>query len=292
MKIIVVVVTYNRLYLLKQCLLGIAKQDHPIDQLLVIDNASADGTSDWCVAHATEQDPPLTYYRLDKNTGGAGGFAKGISLAYEYGGDLIWIMDDDVVPDPTCLSALISNLGQFGVIHPTRINPNGERVLWHHWIDPISLVGPATRVEETPCYTVGANVMCFEGALIKREVIDNIGIPFADFFIGGDDTLFGLLISGRFAIGYTSKAKMQRLLENSREIAGWKRYYLIRNAIWTHRILAVEFKIPRSKKLLAAFIMTISIVRQLILSFKAPKIIFECMRGIKDGVFGIPEKLR
>ncbi len=42
--------------------------------------------------------------RTDENLGGAGGFHRGVKAAYDQGFDRIWLMDDDVVPAPDCLT--------------------------------------------------------------------------------------------------------------------------------------------------------------------------------------------
>ena len=44
---------------------------------------------------------------LAQNTGGAGGFAYGLALALADGADLVWLMDDDTVPEPGALRALL-----------------------------------------------------------------------------------------------------------------------------------------------------------------------------------------
>ena len=45
--------------------------------------------------------------RLPTNSGGAGGFHDGLGWAVERGADLVWLMDDDGLPDLDCLSRLL-----------------------------------------------------------------------------------------------------------------------------------------------------------------------------------------
>ena len=47
------------------------------------------------------------------NTGGAGGFAIGIRRALELGCDAVWLMDDDTVPEPEALAALVRARHEF-----------------------------------------------------------------------------------------------------------------------------------------------------------------------------------
>jgi GT2 family glycosyltransferase len=92
-KIAVVLVTYNRLYLLKECLTSLRKQTYKPDKIIIINNDSTDGTTDWL----DEQTDLEVIHQA--NLGGAGGFYTGIKLAYEQGFDFIWVMDDDVEPE-------------------------------------------------------------------------------------------------------------------------------------------------------------------------------------------------
>lgn len=94
MNIIAVVVTYNRMELLKRnirCL----QQNKPISSIVIVNNGSTDGTTEWLAAQEG-----LTVIN-QTNVGGAGGFYTGIQYAYQAGADWIWCMDDDVFRGPT-----------------------------------------------------------------------------------------------------------------------------------------------------------------------------------------------
>ena len=101
----VVIVTYNRADLLSRMLDGLAVQTRPVDAIFVIDNASTDHTRDVLV----RDDLPLRVTHSQDNLGGAGGFHLGVRQAYDAGHDRIWLMDDDVVPVPTCLEVLLDH---------------------------------------------------------------------------------------------------------------------------------------------------------------------------------------
>ena len=75
MNIIAVVVTYNRMELLKRnirCL----QQNKPISSIVIVNNGSTDGTTEWLAAQEG-----LTVIN-QTNVGGAGGFYTGIQYAY------------------------------------------------------------------------------------------------------------------------------------------------------------------------------------------------------------------
>ena len=100
-----VVVTYNRLALLQQCLAALCAQTVRGFTVLVVDNASTDGTADYL---KTLDMPGLVCRNPGKNLGGAGGFAYGIREAAALGCKAVWIMDDDTLPTPTALETLLA----------------------------------------------------------------------------------------------------------------------------------------------------------------------------------------
>src|SRR5437588_9567672 len=99
MDVCTVVVTYNRSALPSHCLAALRTQTHPIDRIIVVDNASTDDTPD--VLRDCE------HVRLDANAGSAGGFAAGLEAAWRTGCGWIWLMDDDVQPAADALELLL-----------------------------------------------------------------------------------------------------------------------------------------------------------------------------------------
>src|SRR5437867_8578812 len=118
-----VVVTHDRRDLLRECLAGLEAQTRPPDTILVVDNASTDGTA--AMLHG--EFPDVAVRRLDENEGGAGGFHEGLHEAFERGHEWLWLMDDDTVPSPTALERLLdardraSALGQPPLLLASRV---------------------------------------------------------------------------------------------------------------------------------------------------------------------------
>ena len=71
MKINCVVVTYNRLSLLKECLSALENQTYPIQRIVIVDNCSTDGTSEFLDSLT---DTRYLIIHSKENIGGAGGF--------------------------------------------------------------------------------------------------------------------------------------------------------------------------------------------------------------------------
>jgi rhamnopyranosyl-N-acetylglucosaminyl-diphospho-decaprenol beta-1,3/1,4-galactofuranosyltransferase len=103
MRVLAAVVTYNRRELLSRCLDQLEAQSRPIDQILVINNGSTDGTL------AMLQDRGILFV-TQENVGSAGGWHRGIQHALEHGYEAVWLMDDDGYPDQQALMTLIAAL--------------------------------------------------------------------------------------------------------------------------------------------------------------------------------------
>src|SRR5437868_4973779 len=103
-RVCAVVVTHDRKEMLRGCLSALEHQTRTPDSILVVDNASEDGTGHMLAAEF----PRVAVRRLDTNQGGAGGFHEGIRAAYEREFDWLWLMDDDTVPTPAALERLLA----------------------------------------------------------------------------------------------------------------------------------------------------------------------------------------
>src|ERR687886_555758 len=104
MCIAAVVVTYNRKALLLECLAALARQTHPLERILVVDNASTDGTPAALAGCGIDVD----LLRLRRNGGGAEGFHYGVREALAGDPDWIWLMDDDCEPADDALERLLA----------------------------------------------------------------------------------------------------------------------------------------------------------------------------------------
>ncbi len=102
MNSLAIVVTYNRISLLKQCIDHLTNQEIPCD-ILIVDNASTDGTSQY-IDGLTD----IMCLHLEQNTGGAGGFNAGIRWGAEHGYKYLWVMDDDTLPMSNALKVLLN----------------------------------------------------------------------------------------------------------------------------------------------------------------------------------------
>ena len=238
----VVVVTYNRAALLTRMLAGLAALDRTPDAVIVVDNASTDHTA---TVLEVVTDLPLQVIRPEENLGGAGGFHAGVEAAYEQGYDRIWLMDDDVVPAPDCLDVLMAV--DEDCLMAVREDTAGRLVekaaVTFDLRNPLR-IKPKTAMVETTYGTRGAmpalvelQNVAFEGFLVRRAVVEAIGLPDPGFFIFYDDVDFALRARrAGWRIWAVRDAVLVRQLDfdQQHDLAGWKGYYMYRNLFTVH----------------------------------------------------------
>ena len=195
-QIAAVVVTYNRCTLLMQCIEHIHGQKLPAGvslDVLVVDNASTDDTL-YSLTPFIE-DGTVRYYNTGSNLGGAGGFAFGMRVAVEAGYDMLWVMDDDCLPSATALEQLLEaseTVGEWGFLSSVVKWTDGSicamNVQRHPLFNNIEDFSPAMQP---------ASLSSFVSLLVPAQVVREVGLPHAEFFIWSDDWEFTRRISRR-----------------------------------------------------------------------------------------------
>lgn len=242
MEVVAVVVTYNRKALLNICLTKLKEQTFSLKKIIVVDNFSSDGTNDYL---NNLNDNLIDVVRLKKNIGGAGGFVQGLKFAMnEYPDAYYWLMDDDGYPEINCLELLVEGLKKYSVesISPLQINIFDKSKLSF----PIPFFGLSNivNVADLPkkdFLPQAANL--FNGLLISKLIIEEIGLPREELFIRGDEVdftkrmhlnliRFGMLLT---AIFYHPSDMNERIPLFGNKIitrdanSNFKNYYLFRN---------------------------------------------------------------
>lgn len=166
-----VIVTYNNASMLKNLLEDLLNQTRRPDEIIVIDNASSDSTESMIKGLFLS----VHYVRLDENMGSAGGYYEGIKLACE-NNDLVWTLDDDVFVDKNALETLMK---------------------WLDILEKSEQIGVVRSwITESPSFSIPKRIKSFawRGTLIKKEVIESLGLPRKEYFMYADDVEYSFRI--------------------------------------------------------------------------------------------------
>ena len=195
MSVCALVVTYNRERLLASCLDAIGCQTRPVDELIVVDNASTDGTRDMLRGGGYLDRNDVRYLRLDRNLGSSGGFAHGFDAARESNAEWLWVLDDDAEPRPDCLRLLLAAAPardpRTACVCPRVVYADGS-------LNSVMRADFRRRLRPLPeaSYRAGSypsiDVTSFVGPLYRMSAVRALDPPRAEFFVWGDDVEYSL----------------------------------------------------------------------------------------------------
>lgn len=206
-KVGIVVVTYNRLALLKEVIDALRLQTYTDYQIIVVNNGSTDDTAKWL----SEQDDVFTI--TQENLGGAGGFFTGMKYVAENGYKYCWIMDDDVICDKDALAVLVSAINvkdNIGFVCSKVLGTDGSPM--NTPIVNMDSRSPITGYEDyfdlSDCNMVKVKRATFVSVLFTTEMIRKIGLPYKEYFIWGDDTEYTTRLSKKYPCYVALKSKV------------------------------------------------------------------------------------
>lgn len=238
-----ILVTFNRKELLLKCIQSLLRQKYKFN-IIIVDNASSDGTEKFLNEHALLERDDITFLRLKENLGGAGGFYEGMKYALTLQYDWLWLMDDDGYPDENCLYKLYeyAKLNNIDAISPIQLNiEKKDELAFPVTYKNKKIIGKYDQLNTLDYIDNEANL--FNGLLIKNEVVKKIGLPKSELFIRGDEVEytkrlklnninFGSLVSSIFYHPSDINERVSVLggLWNMRDAhSDFKNYYMFRN---------------------------------------------------------------
>lgn len=246
MRVTAVLVAYNRRELLRESLEALAAQSRPVDRLVVVDNASDDGSGDVAAELLEQWGERARLLRLTENTGGAGGFAAGIAAAVaEDCIDWVWVMDDDTVPGPDALAGALAAHERYRATGQDDLAVMGSRVVWtdgrdHPMNTPKAKIRASADERERAAGAGGMEIrsISFVSAFLRAPRVREQGLPIADYFLWNDDFEYsarllrgarGLFVPGSVVTHKTAKRG------SSDADPGPRFYYEVRNKLWVFR---------------------------------------------------------
>jgi rhamnopyranosyl-N-acetylglucosaminyl-diphospho-decaprenol beta-1,3/1,4-galactofuranosyltransferase len=198
MTVAAAVVTHNRKRLLVECVEAILGQTRPVAHVLVVDNASSDGTAE----HLRERglfDRGVDYLRLEENRGGAGGFSEAVRRGRELDCEWLWLMDDDAEPAPDSLERLLDAPEaadpKVVALAPKVEYASGSLDLTQrgHFKRRLRYLGEAAYANGN----AEIGYTSFVGSLLRTSAARALEPPRAEFFVWGDDVEYSLRLRDR-----------------------------------------------------------------------------------------------
>lgn len=211
-KVIAVVVTYNRKELLKEAIEALLNQDYNNCEILVVDNASTDGTREYI--DELLKDTRVHYENTGANLGGAGGFNYGMKRACQMGCDFVWVMDDDCIVHKDSLTELLNAdkqlNGNYGFL--------SSKVLWKDGSIckmniPKKTFSTWLKEFDKPVQEIA--MASFVSLFIKTDIIKEMGLPIKEFFIWTDDWEFTRRISRKYKSYFISNSVVTHKSKNN-----------------------------------------------------------------------------
>ncbi|MDQ6834987.1 MAG: glycosyltransferase family 2 protein [Actinomycetota bacterium] len=282
MKVCALVVTHNRRHMLTQCLAALAGQTRPADHVLVVDNASADGTAELL----TNSYPDIETLRLERNGGGAGGFHYGLRHAHDAGFDWVWLLDDDTLPEPECLQTLLTAAPACPGPTPALL---ASKVIWTDGrLHPMNYVAferesTARVIEASQLGLMPLRTATFVSLLVHRYALDRHGLPLRRYFLWGDDIEYtarilrherGYLVPASVAVHKTERPYTAITTSDDRF------YFHVRNTLYMLRSPA--WRASEKPSLLFSLIMSVG--AYLNANRFAVSVLPIILRGLRDGL--------
>lgn len=235
--VLAIIVTWNKKDYVTGLLESLRSMDYANCSVVVVDNASTDGTSEWI----KEAFPQVRLIENSENLGGSGGFNTGLAYAFGLEGyKYFWLLDNDVEVSKGALRALVSALeavpgaavagsmmcqldnrsvtNELGAFVDLR---NGRLVLHRH----------LTRMRNNSTGIFDVDYAAAASMLVRADVAKAAGL-WEDFFIHFDDVDWCLRIKemGHRIIAVADSVIWH--LSAFEKPVTWVQYYDVRNMLY------------------------------------------------------------
>ncbi|MEK7516254.1 MAG: glycosyltransferase family 2 protein [Patescibacteria group bacterium] len=242
-RVAIIIVAYNARPYLENCFNSLALVSYPRAalEIIVVDNASTDGTADWLHEHAAS----ATLIRNHENLGFAGGNNVGIRHAFARGAEFVYLLNQDTIVEPDFLNEAVAvaqtdqKIGaaqSFLLLHPDRdrVNSMGNAIhfLGFGYTRGYRMLVSAAEEEierwrkRDPllriAYCSGA------GVLLRASALKEIGLFDEELFLYHEDLDLGwrLCLAG-YGNVLAPRSVVYHQYEFSRSISKW--YWMERN---------------------------------------------------------------
>jgi GT2 family glycosyltransferase len=237
-----VTTAYNAVRVLPRQMEALRRQTRRLQEIIVVDNGSTDGTRELLA----ERYPRVTVLEMPVNLGAAGAWSAGLEYAaIEKRHDWVWAFDDDSVPELGALQGLLeaadSKTGdtKTGMVAMLPFHKKTGAcyppLLWRE-----GFYKPRAETLRQPVWF--ADLAIASGLMVRRELVETIGLPRADFFMDFFDFEYCLRARSQgYRIAVVTGVKLAHEVGDARQVrlpgysalwpnhAPWREYYMCRN---------------------------------------------------------------
>ncbi|MBV9791509.1 MAG: glycosyltransferase family 2 protein [Chloroflexi bacterium] len=234
----IVLVNYNGMRFMPDCLASLQQMGEPQAKIVVVDNASTDGSAAWVAEHY----PSVALIQLPTNGGVTGGNNAGIEWCLANGCDYILLLNNDTVVEPDFLQHLLLHTDARTMTVPRVYFYDNRQLLNSHighfdfWrgVNVQYLYGKPESASSRQMQQVTMASTC--AMLIPKAIIDEVGIMDDAYFLYYDDTDFiARAVKHGAVIKYIPEAVIYH--RESSSSGGWaisplSMYYNTRNRLY------------------------------------------------------------
>jgi GT2 family glycosyltransferase len=237
-RVLIIVLCYNGVELTLECLASLRQLSIPQADVLIVDNASSDGTP----AAVRARFPEVAVIETGANLGFAAGNNVGLRYALERGYDYALLLNNDTEVAPDFLKELVTaaeSAPEIGVVGPTIVYYERPDLIWSaggaiDWQrgtsamrgigEPVAQLPPAARDVD---FVTGCALLC------KRAVLERVGLLDERFFMYYEETEWCVRARrAGFRILHVPSARvLHKIPLNARADKPYVAYYMTRNRL-------------------------------------------------------------
>jgi GT2 family glycosyltransferase len=232
----IIIVNWDGKHLLERCLPAVVNQSFDNYEVVLLDNGSTDGSTEWVEAHF----PSVKLIRSEQNLGFARGNNEAIQATRS---EYVATLNNDAEPTHDWLAELVQAIESSPTVgmcaskmvradDPTIIDACGIEmdragIGWNRYN------GELERLDETSPYEVFGP--CAGAALYRREMLSQVGLFDEDYFACYEDVdlAWRAQRAGWRCLYVPAARVVHRHSSTLREGSSFKGYLLGRNKIWT-----------------------------------------------------------
>ncbi|NJD54594.1 MAG: glycosyltransferase family 2 protein [Candidatus Methanoperedens sp.] len=234
-KVVIIIINWNGKQDTIECLTSLKKIDYSNFEIIIVDNASTDGS----IECFRETFPEVTLIGNLQNLGFSGGFNVGIQKAIERAADYVLCLNNDTILDRGFLKELVivgeqnNDIGGLGPKEYDYSNP--KKIIYAG--GKIGLIRSKNyrcgEIDTGQCEKyIKTEMLCGAAIMLKTKALLNIGLFDSDYFFGSEDKDIAIrLMRSGYNIMYVPSAKFwhKRRGSTSGKIGPLNVYFYLRN---------------------------------------------------------------